>query len=66
VPAIAKSDRLHLAERSRKVWGGNRTWPGAKTQAILMSVINTLQLRNTDPIDWLRRKQLQPNLRLTA
>jgi hypothetical protein len=26
---------------ARKVWGGNRTWNGARTQQILMSVLRT-------------------------
>jgi transposase len=28
---------------NRKVWGGNRTWPGAKAQEVLMSVLQTCQ-----------------------
>jgi transposase len=43
---------------NRKVWGGNRTWPGARTQSVLMSVINTLRLRGEDAIAWLQRKLL--------
>lgn len=47
---------------NRKVWGGNRTWPGAQTQSVLMSVLNTLRLRGADAIDWLHRKLLhQPS-----
>jgi transposase len=43
---------------NRKVWGGNRTWRGAQTQSVLMSVLNTLRLRSASPIDWLQRKLL--------
>jgi transposase len=43
---------------NRKVWGGNRTWRGAQTQSVLMSVLNTLRLRGLAPIDWLQRKLL--------
>src|SRR6267154_493169 len=32
---------LRPAVVNRKVWGGNRTWDGARTQAILMSVLRT-------------------------
>jgi transposase len=35
---------------NRKVWGGNRTWLGAKAQSVLMSVIGTSLLRGIDPI----------------
>jgi len=35
---------------NRKVWGGNRTWPGAWTQSVLMSVIGTCLLRRIDPL----------------
>jgi transposase len=43
---------------NRKVWGGNRTWRGAHTQSVLMSVLNTLRVRGIDAIDWLQRKLL--------
>lgn len=43
---------------NRKVWGGNRTWRGARTQSVLMSVLNTLRLRGEDAIDWLQRTLL--------
>jgi transposase len=45
---------LRGAVVNRKVWGGNRTWRGAETQSVLMSVINTLRLRGLDAIDWLK------------
>lgn len=47
----------HWAERAirpavvnRKVWGGNRTWPGARAQSILMSVIRTCRQRAVEPL----------------
>jgi transposase len=33
---------------NRKVWGGNRTWPGARAQAILLSVLRTCQQQTLD------------------
>jgi transposase len=48
---------------NRKVWGGNRTWSGAKTQSILMSVLRTCGQRSHNPfaflIDVLCRTQTQ-------
>ena len=38
---------------NRKVWGGNRTWVGAKTQSTLMSVIQTCVMRGLSPIRFL-------------
>jgi transposase len=35
---------------TRKVWGGNRTWPGAHTQQILASVLRTCQQQGHDPL----------------
>ncbi len=37
----------------RKVWGGNRTWPGAEAQAILMSIWRTCWQRDHNAIDYL-------------
>jgi transposase len=46
----------HEAERAirwmviaRKVWGGNRTWAGAQTQQILVSVLRTCWQQDKDP-----------------
>lgn len=46
----------HEAERAvrwmviaRKVWGGNRTWAGARTQQILVSVLRTCWQQDKDP-----------------
>ena len=38
---------------NRKVWGGNRTWPGAEAQSVLMSIIGTCILRAIDPLAFL-------------
>jgi transposase len=50
----------HWAERAlrpavvnRKVWGGNRTWPGAQAQSILMSVLRTCEQRAVEPFRFL-------------
>jgi transposase len=57
---------MRQAVVNRKVWGGNRTRAGADVQAILMSVMRTLKLRETNAIEWLRRKLLdQPRHALT-
>ena len=57
---------MRQAVVNRKVWGGNRTRAGADAQAILMSVMRTLKLRETNAIEWLRRKLLdQPRHALT-
>lgn len=47
----------------RKVWGGNRTWPGAKAQAILMSVWRTCWQQGRTALDYLShllRGQIEP------
>ena len=38
---------------NRKVWGGNRTWLGARAQSILMSVIRTCEQRALDAFEFL-------------
>ncbi len=46
---------------NRKVWGGNRTWIGARAQSVLMSTIRTLLQRGADVLPWfslLRRSQI--------
>jgi transposase len=35
---------------TRKVWGGNRTWAGARTQQILASVLRTCQQQGQDAL----------------
>jgi transposase len=39
----------------RKVWGGNRTWAGARAQAILMSVLRTCWQQGRSALDFLSR-----------
>jgi transposase len=38
---------------NRKVWGGNRTWAGARSQSILTSVIRTCEQRATRTFEFL-------------
>ncbi|MDQ6804615.1 MAG: transposase [Actinomycetota bacterium] len=45
---------------NRKHWGGNRTWHGADTQHVLMSVIRTARQQHADPIKLLSDLQRQP------
>lgn len=40
---------------NRKVWGGNRTWIGARWQAILATIIQTCQQRAANAFDFLVR-----------
>lgn len=40
---------------NRKVWGGNRTWAGARAQSVLMSVLQTAKLRGEDSMHFLSR-----------
>ena len=37
----------------RKVWGGNRTWAGARAQAVLMSVWRTCWQQGRSALDFL-------------
>jgi transposase len=37
----------------RKVWGGSRTWPGARAQSILMSVWRTCWQQGRSALDFL-------------
>jgi len=45
---------------NRKVWGGNRTWPGAEAQGILTSVLRTLTQRGHAAIHWLAQTLRRP------
>lgn len=49
---------MRQAVVNRKVWGGSRTRAGADVQAILMSVMRTLKLREVNAVNWLQRKLL--------
>lgn len=46
---------LRPAVVNRKVWGGNRTWAGARAQSVLMSILHTARLRAIDSMDFLSR-----------
>ncbi len=48
---------LRPAIVNRKSWGGNRTWQGARTQQIAMSVIRTARQQNIDPIELMASAQ---------
>jgi transposase len=37
---------------NRKVWGGNRTWRGATAQAVLTSLLVTLEQRGCQALEW--------------
>ncbi|HKB39175.1 MAG TPA: transposase, partial [Gemmataceae bacterium] len=39
----------------RKVWGGSRTWAGARAQAVLMSVWRTCWQQGRSALDFLRQ-----------
>jgi transposase len=45
---------------NRKVWGGNRTWPGAATQGILTSVLRTCAQRLVPAFDFLGQTLCRP------
>lgn len=51
---------LRPAVVNRKVWGGNRTDPGARAQEILMSVLQTAKLRGRDSMAFLSRLLCAP------
>lgn len=47
---------------NRKVWGGNRTWAGARAQSLLTTVLRTLVQRGYQALDWFSaaRRSLTP------
>lgn len=45
---------------NRKVWGGNRTWRGARAQAVLTSVLQTCAQRGHDGFTYLLRLLCSP------
>lgn len=49
---------------NRKVWGGNRTWPGATAQGILMSILQSCRQRTLEPFDFLTRALCAPEPQL--
>jgi transposase len=46
---------LRPAVVNRKVWGGSRTWAGARAQSVLMSVLQTAKLLGVDSMLFLSR-----------
>jgi transposase len=54
---------LRPAVVNRKVWGGNRTWPGARAQGVLMSVMRTCGQRAVEPFAFLLDVLCQPQPR---
>lgn len=51
---------------SRKVWGGNRTWQGAQTQQVLVSILRTLRQQGRDPYPVLEGMLRSPEPRRLA
>ena len=51
---------------NRKVWGGNRTWNGARWQSILTSVIQTCEQRVLRSFNFLREALCQPQPQLIS
>lgn len=51
---------------NRKVWGGNRTWDGARWQSILTSVIRTCEQRALRSFDFLCEALCQPQPQLIS
>ena len=52
---------LRPAVVNRKVWGGNRTWPGARAQSVLTSVLRTCAQRGRDGFQYLLRALCLPS-----
>jgi transposase len=46
---------MRIGVVNRKVWGGNRTWRGAATQSILMTVIQTCTMRGHSAVRFLEK-----------
>ncbi len=51
---------LRPAVVNRKSWGGNRSWKGAHSQQIAMSVIRTARQQHADPIELMVAAQRRP------
>jgi transposase len=62
---------LHFGVILRKVWGGSRTWPGARAQSVLMSVWRTCWQQGRSALEFLSQllrsgqfqQEFQPNRR---
>ena len=46
---------------NRKIWGGNRTWAGAKTLGLITSVIATAAKHGIDPVAYLAARARSPD-----
>jgi transposase len=46
-------DKFRFGVILRKVWGGSRTWAGARAQAVLMSVWRTCWQQGRSALDFL-------------
>lgn len=46
---------------NRKVWGGNRTWAGADTYGVIVSVLATAAKRGVDGLDYLAARARAPD-----
>ena len=46
---------------NRKTWGGNRTWPGARTLGVFTSIIATAAKHDLDPVDYLAARARSPD-----
>ena len=44
----------------RKVWGGNRTWVGARTQEVLMSVLETCKRAGRSALEFVSQTPFAP------
>ena len=51
---------LRPAVVNRKSWGGNRSWAGAHTQEVTMSVIRTARQQGLDPVELIVQAQRAP------
>lgn len=51
---------LRPAVVNRKSWGGNRSWKGAHTQEVAISVIRTARQRHVDPIELMVAARRRP------
>ena len=51
---------LRPAVVNRKVWGGNRTWAGARAQSVLMSILQTAKLQGRDSMQFLSQLLCAP------
>jgi len=46
---------------NRKVWGGNRSWNGARTQGIITSILRTAAQHHLDPVAYLAQRARAPD-----